>query len=158
MMTRRKTYTKPTPFRFGLLVHLVWSLLSMEQIILAFVSMPNQLKLVTVPFSSISLSDDTSKVPSDDGIPNGNNNFKHTKRDWIQRSLKYYTTLRRIRQDNADFYASGGSQEDNEAEVMTREAVLMHAALRKIKEKKFHHAEVICKYFNYEHSKMNGAV
>jgi hypothetical protein len=119
---------------------LVWPLLLKKQAGFAFVLMPNQLhQLLSVPEPSSSI---LLTVPND---RNENKDYKHTKRE----SLKYYMTLRRIRNDGANnnnIYPNPFSRDDE-----VREAVLMHAALQKIKEQKYYHAEVLCKYLNKTH-------
>lgn len=125
------------PRAFRLLVCVGWPLLAQKQAAFAFVLMPDQVKQsisVPVPSSSMLLT-----VPKN---INENKDYKPTKREWVDRSLKYYMTLRRIRYDGAKHIHPNQFGRDGEV----REAILMHAALQKIKEQKYYHAEVLCMY------------
>jgi hypothetical protein len=134
------------PHALSRMVCIVWPLLLKKQAVFAFVLMPNQLhQLLSVPEPKSSM---LLTAPND---RNEDKDHKHTKQEWVDRSLKYYMTLRRIRNNgananNINMYPNPFIRDDE-----VREAVLMHAALQKIKEQKYYHAEVLCKYPNKTH-------
>ena len=82
--------------------------------------------------------------------------FEHRKKEWIDRSVKYYTTIRRMRSHDVEAHSKSEEAIDQEAaaeelEALNRKefielATRHYTALRKVKDGEFYHAEKICKF------------